>query len=104
MLEELESSTPSPVTEADAVRARMAEAAAAREAATAISAARRIGAGGQYNHAAHKAADHYMDRGPVPPCRADYDQSPPLKFDKVAGTRPPRCLKDKDLLSPFEQL
>ena len=105
MLEELETAHPSPLTEADAVRAKMDEAAAAREAATAASAARRIGVGGHYNHAATKAGDGYLDRlPPNTPSRADADQSTLLQFETVAGTRPARSLKDRDLLSPFEQL
>jgi hypothetical protein len=100
-VKELETATSTPPSEAD-VRAKMAEAAAAREAATAIAAARRIGVGGQYHHA--KVAHANSTRERATPSRADADESPTYQFEKVAGTRPPRTLKDKDLLSPFEQL
>ena len=84
------------------------EAAAARESATAISNARRIGVGGKFNYAAYQHGNSFKERTFSSPCRADADLSPldgrHANDGKPAGTRPARQLKDRDLLSPFEQL
>lgn len=84
------------------------EAAAARESATAISNARRIGVGGKFNYAAYQHGNSFKERMFNSPCRADADLSPldgrHANDGKPAGTRPARQLKDRDLLSPFEQL